>query len=201
MKVNTAGLFSLAASAEDVEEVGDIEIVEDGAPPPRPPAAPRMRKSTLESFNDEMSVLDRPLEGEEEFYDEPKPRRWRVPAIGGVIFLASCAAYLGVLRHRGTAEAAAAPAPAVATARPVAATPPVAAAAPAAADPTAAPAAPAAVEAPSAPPAAAPAAAPVVADASGAGAHHHHHGRHASASASASTHHHHHGGHGHHGRA
>jgi hypothetical protein len=214
MKVNTAGLFSLshAASAQAVDDLdmdGEIEVVEVEGPPAPPSAAavtaqpPRIRKTTLEHFNEEMSVLDRPLEGEVEFYDEPKPRRWRVPAIGGVIFLASCAAYLGVLRHRSTAEAAPAPAPAPAVATaPAAATPPGAAAVPAATAPTVAPAAAVANEAPNAPPAVAPAAsadAPVVADASGAGAHHHHHGRHASASGSA--HHHHHGGHGHHGRA
>lgn len=202
MKVNTAGLFSLSHAAaaqavDDAELDGEIEIVEvEGPPaPPRGDAvsapAPRMRKTTLEHFNDEMSVLDRPLEGEVEFYDEPRRRRWRVPAIGGVIFLASCAAYLGVLRHRNTAEAAAAPASIVATAPPIVATSPVAA------SPAAAPAGPAAVEAPSAPAAAANAATPVVADASGTGAPHHHHARHASAG----SHHHHHGGHGHHGRA
>lgn len=190
MKVNTAGLFSLAHRAPTLElEVGeDVEIVADQGPP----AAPRIRKTTLEHFNEEMSVLDRPLEGEVEFYDEPKPRRWRVPATGAAIFLVSCGAYLGVLRHRSTAAALAAPAPAaVVAAAPAVATPPPVAAAPSGS---------AAVEPASAPPAPAPApsaAAPVVADASGAGAHHHHHARHASAGA----HHHHHGGRGHHGRA
>ncbi|HEY4393446.1 MAG TPA: hypothetical protein VGP64_05270 [Polyangia bacterium] len=198
MKVNTAGLFSLAHTAhqQDREDGGELEIVEAEGPPAPPraeaPAAPRMRKTTLENFNDEMSVLDHPLEEEVEFYDEPRPRRWRVPAIGGVIFFASCAAYLG-LRHWSTAEAAAAPAaaPAVMAASAVAATSP----------PAPPPAAPAAVEASGAPPAAAPAAgapAPVVADASGAGPHHHHHAGHANASA---HHHRHHGGHGHHARA
>src|SRR3954469_13782987 len=35
---------------------------------------PRGRKSTLDSFNEEMAVLDRPLEGEVEYADEA-PRR------------------------------------------------------------------------------------------------------------------------------
>ena len=207
MKVNTAGLFSLAhaAPAQDVE--GEIEIVAVEGPPPPPhidtagEPAPRMRKSTLEHFNEEMSVLERPLEGEPEFYDEPRPRRWRVPAIGAVVFLVSCVTYLGVLRHRSAAEGvatAASPAASGASASPVAASAPVVAAPK--------PAEPAPSEAPSpgvdpggaaAAPAPVAAAAPVVADASSAGAHHHHHhhGR------PAAAHHHHHGGHGHRGRA
>jgi len=39
---------------------------------------PRPRRSTLETFNDEMAVLERPLEGDVEYYDEPAPRSaWR----------------------------------------------------------------------------------------------------------------------------
>src|SRR5581483_9300070 len=39
----------------------------------------RPRRSTLETFNEEMALLDRPLENEEiEYYDEEPPRRpWR----------------------------------------------------------------------------------------------------------------------------
>jgi hypothetical protein len=181
MKVNTAGLFSLAHAAP-------TQAVDDGPPPPPVRAdgptevAPRVRKTTLDNFNEEMSVLDRPMEVEVEFYDEPRPRRWRVPAIGAAIFVLSCGAYLGLLRHRRAAEAAStAPAPAAAPV--VASAPPVPSAATIAA---------------TAPPAAAvpatPASAPIVADRSGARAHHHHqHARHGGQ-------HHHHGGHGHHAR-
>ncbi len=195
MKVNTAGLFSLAHAAPE-PVVGDEPSVEVSIEVTAE-LAPRMRKSTLENFNEEMSVLDRPLEGEVEFYDEPRPRRWRVPTIGAAIFALSCGAYLGVLRHRGAAEAA----PAAAAARPLVTATAVAAAPPAeAAQPAAAPAA-APSEAADAPPAeAAPAAAPattptpILADESRADGHRHHRGRHGS------EHHHHHGGHGHHAR-
>lgn len=97
MKVNTAGLFSLshmASSHPDGEQ-----------PPPLPTDAPvdrcpRVRTTTLDRFNQEMSVLDQPLDGEVEFYDEPRPRRWRVPAIGVAIFALSCAGYLTAARYR-----------------------------------------------------------------------------------------------------
>ena len=181
MKVNTAGLFSLAHAAP-------TQAVDDGPPPPPVRAdgptevAPRVRKTTLDHFNDEMSVLDRPMEAEVEFYDEPRPRRWRVPAIGAAIFVLSCGAYLGLLRHRRAAEAASA-ATAPAAAPVVASAPPVPSAA------TTAAMAPPAAAAP-----ATPASAPIVADGSGARAHHHHqHARHGGQ-------HHHHGGHGRHAR-
>ncbi|HEY6476952.1 MAG TPA: hypothetical protein VI456_10250 [Polyangia bacterium] len=184
MKVNTAGLFSL-------EHAAPTQAVDDEPPPPPPvradgptEVAPRVRKTTLDNFNEEMSVLDRPLdEVEVEFYDEPKPRRWRVPAIGAAIFALSCGAYLGVLRHRRTAEAtSAATVPAPAATPVVASAPPVPSAATTAA---------------TVPPAAAATAATApassVADGSGARAHHHHHARHGGQ-------HHHHGGHGHYAR-
>lgn len=41
---------------------------------------PRGRKSTLDSFNDEMAVLDRPLEGDVEYVDEA-PRRSRMRGV------------------------------------------------------------------------------------------------------------------------
>jgi hypothetical protein len=185
MKVNSAGLFSLAHSAPEHAAVGEeVEVVIDEGPPP----PPRTRKTTLETFNDEMAVMDRPLEGEEEFYDEPRPRRWRVPAIGAAIFALSCGAYLGLARHRGVADAATvatAPAPPSARAAVAAAPAPEPAAAPAAA--------PAPGEAAAAPTAAAPSPAPIVADDSR--GEHHHRGRHGG-----ERHHHHHGGHGHHAR-
>jgi hypothetical protein len=182
MKVNTAGLFSLA-------HVAPTQAVDDGPPPPPVRAdgptevAPRVRKTTLDNFNEEMSVLDRPMEVEVEFYDEPRPRRWRVPAIGAAIFVLSCGAYLGLLRHRRAAEAAsAATVPAAAPAPVVASAPSVPSAATTAAMPPPAAAAPAT-----------PAPAPVVADRSDARAHHHHHARHGGQ-------HHHRGGHGRHAR-
>jgi pyruvate/2-oxoglutarate dehydrogenase complex dihydrolipoamide acyltransferase (E2) component len=192
MKVNTAGLFSLAQAAPEpvVGEEPSVEVSIEVTTE----RAPRVRKTTLDHFNEEMAVLDRPLEGEVEYYDEPRPRRWRVPTIGAAIFALSCGAYLGVLRHRGAADAATA----ATTARPPVAAPAVAAAPPAEAAPPAAPS-----EAAGAPPAeAAPAAAapaptptPILADESRADGHRHHRGRHSS-----EHHHRHHAGHGHHAR-
>ena len=47
-------------------------------PPPVPNDPGRARRSTLDFFNDEMAVLDRPLEGAVEYVDEaPRPSRWR----------------------------------------------------------------------------------------------------------------------------
>ena len=47
-------------------------------PPPVPNDAGRGRRSTLDFFNDEMAVLERPLEGAGEYVDEaPGPSRWR----------------------------------------------------------------------------------------------------------------------------
>jgi hypothetical protein len=60
-----------------------VEIVEDD-----PPSAGRVRvrKTTLESFNEEMAVLDRPLASEVEYVDEaPAPSRMkRLTIVAGV---------------------------------------------------------------------------------------------------------------------
>jgi hypothetical protein len=101
----------------------------------------RVRKNTFERFNDEMSVLDRPLENDVEYYDEEPPSRApRVAAIGAVLFLLGGGAFLMLHRH----FAASAPAPVLAAApAPVPAAAPAPVPAPA---PVAMPAAPAAVE-------------------------------------------------------
>ena len=93
----------------------------------------RPRKTTLENFNDELAILDRPLEDEVEYYDE-RPRRqqrWAAtsPVIIGSVFFAG-AAVLFLSRPDpdtiiAAAQAAAARAPAAAQSTPVA-TPPVA---------------------------------------------------------------------------
>ena len=50
-----------------------------------PPPLPAGRKSTIELFNDDLAVLDRPLEGEVEYFDDAQPpSRWRQ----GVAFFA-----------------------------------------------------------------------------------------------------------------
>jgi len=53
----------------------------------------RPRKTTLENFNEELAALDRPLEGDVEYYDErpqPRPRRWAGTSavIIGTVFFA-----------------------------------------------------------------------------------------------------------------
>ena len=97
MKANSAGLFSLSHMAPSLS-TGD-------QPPPAPTDAqvdrsPRVRTTTLDRFNQEMSVLDQPLDGEVEYYDEPQPRRWRVPAIGMAIFALTFGGYLTAARYR-----------------------------------------------------------------------------------------------------
>jgi hypothetical protein len=69
--------------------------------------SPRVRTTTLDHFNQEMSALDRPLDEEVEYYDEPKPRRWRVPAIGMAIFVLSCGGYLTAARYLHAPQVAA----------------------------------------------------------------------------------------------
>jgi hypothetical protein len=68
-------------------------------PNARQPEAPPPRKRTaslsividepdaVESLNQELAVLDRPLEGEVEYYDERPPRGWRAGATGLVLTL------------------------------------------------------------------------------------------------------------------
>jgi hypothetical protein len=55
----------------------------------------RVRRSTIERFNDELAILDRPLEGEVEYYDDPRPRSgWRRvgPVVGALALLGAGAA-------------------------------------------------------------------------------------------------------------
>ena len=127
---------------------------------------PRPRRSTLETFNEEMSVLDRPLEGEVEYYDEAPSRlsAWRrVGMFVGVAVLIGVGGAVVMSRHHAQAAAAAQPAaPAsavvIATAAPAVVPPPALVAeqpAPAAVAPAEAPSAPIAVaEAPAENPAA-----------------------------------------------
>ena len=190
MKANSAGLFSLSHMAPS-HPTGD-------QPPPAPTdgpvdRSPRVRTTTLDRFNQEMSVLEQPLDEEVEYYDEPRPRRWRVPAIGAAIFALSFGGYLTAARYRHAPQVAAsepsAPSPAAAVVAAVPAPPsapavvPPARAATAAAPPTEKP------ETASADKTTAPSKS--VALRTKADGHHHHHSRHASGR-------HHHGGHAHH---
>jgi len=93
---------------------------------------PRTRRSTIERFNDEMAVLDRPLENEAEYFEEEPPRKGRRLGV-----LACAAVALGaaafMLWSRVSGAVSAAPPLVVASALSVAepASPPVAAPAPA----------------------------------------------------------------------
>ena len=79
------------------------------------PDLPRPRRTTLETFNDEMAVLDRPLENDVEYFDEKPPaKRRRFGAIaGGVLVLGAVAS---LLFSRGSGEAHATPPLAIASA-------------------------------------------------------------------------------------
>lgn len=187
MKANSAGLFSLSHMAPS-PSTGD-------QPPPVPTDAqvdrsPRVRTTTLDRFNQEMSVLDQPLDGEVEYYDEPQPRRWRVRAIGVAIFALSFCGYLTAARHRHAPQVAVREPSASPPAAEVVAAVPAPPAAPAVAK--SAPAAAPATEKPETAGADEPAApSKPVAVHTKADGHHHHPSRHASGR-------HHHGGHAHH---
>src|SRR5688572_4005473 len=45
----------------------------------------RPRKTTLETFNDELAILDRPIEGEVEYYDERPSQRRRWPGMSAAV--------------------------------------------------------------------------------------------------------------------
>jgi hypothetical protein len=160
MKANSARLFNIEIPSESAS-------VEDAPPPVRTGAegeeelAPRVRKNTFDVFNEEMSALDRPLEAEVEYYDEPRPRRWKVPAIGLAIFVVSCAGgYLALARLRAPGGGATTATTAI---------PPAATTVVAPAPPSAAPA----------PPGVAPASAPLARADARSDEHHHHRSRHA----------------------
>src|SRR4051812_22529839 len=79
----------------------------------------RPRRSTLETFNDEMAALDRPIEAEAEYFDEPPPpsRLRRAAGLVGVIVIVGVGGAALILRQRAGADThvqvspAAAPAP------------------------------------------------------------------------------------------
>jgi hypothetical protein len=111
---------------------GAIEIIEDGPSSEEPV---RERKSTLQAFNEELAVLERPLEGEVEYVDEaPPPSRLKrmgisvgvvltLMGIGGGIWLSRRQAAAGSLTQAEQQAAAPAMAPALVIAAPAAAAP------------------------------------------------------------------------------
>jgi hypothetical protein len=96
----------------------------------------RPRRTTLEAFNEEMAVLDRPLENEVEYYDETPPAKGRkLGALAGAMLVLGAAGFLLLSRASGSTPA----------------TPPLAIAAPAAPAPSPAPVATPVAPAPAAP--------------------------------------------------
>lgn len=84
----------------------------------------RKRRSTLDTFNDEMSVLERPIDGEVEYFDEKPPSRWpRFLGFVAVMVVVGVGGSFLISRHRaaaGTQALAAQPSPpAPAAAQPV----------------------------------------------------------------------------------
>jgi len=85
----------------------------------------RPRRSTLETFNDELAVLERPLEGDVEYVDEPRKSRLRPIGFAAVMVVVGVGGALFMSRHRAAEQAetkvvaAATPAPALAAAPPV----------------------------------------------------------------------------------
>jgi hypothetical protein len=83
------------------------------APPPAQEATERPRRNTIERFNDELSVLERPLEGDVEYYDEaPPPARLRKAVAFVMAAGLTAAGSLFIMRHVPGREAVAQPSPA-----------------------------------------------------------------------------------------
>lgn len=88
--------------------------------------SPRPRRSTLERFNEELAILDRPLESEIEYYDDDPPSRGpRILGVTAVLVLLVGVGFVLGGPSAGEAGAAAEPAVAVAVTRPVVTTPSV----------------------------------------------------------------------------
>jgi hypothetical protein len=91
---------------DDVPAVSAAIPIDSGAIVVEEPVGPpehhqRQRRSTLDTFNDEMAVLERPLEGDVEYVDEKPPTRWRAAAafITTVAIVGGGGAFM-IHRHR-----------------------------------------------------------------------------------------------------
>ena len=113
-----------------VEEPPSGPVAAAAAAPTSAAMDQRPRKNTLERFNDEMSVLERPLEGEAEYFDEaPPPSRWkRAGVFVGIVAIVGLGGGFAMSRRNAAVIAVAqAPATAAAVAATTAAVPPAAA--------------------------------------------------------------------------
>ena len=86
----TAGDGIVIDEAAPIAESAAMPITDSAfvrtEPPPVPNDPGRARPSTLDFFNEEMAVLDRPLESAAEYVDEaPPPSRWRRVGMFAVI--------------------------------------------------------------------------------------------------------------------
>ena len=128
----TGGMTRNSGEVVVIEEAPSVPSAVDRreeptAPKHVPPPMPPGRKSTIEEFNEELAALERPLEGEVEYFDEAQPpSRWRqAGAFFAVVVVVGVGGALLISRNRASADArelAAAQAPPAAAA--VAAAPP-----------------------------------------------------------------------------
>jgi hypothetical protein len=127
VKIDEATAISAAIPIDS----GAIVVEEPLAPPEQ---HQRQRRSTLDTFNDDMAILEAPLEGDVEYVDEARPRRWQQVAafIGTVVIVGGGGAFL-IHRHRAGLAAHELPSPPAAVTAESAPPPPVAVAQPPAA--------------------------------------------------------------------
>jgi hypothetical protein len=135
----TGGMTRNSGEVVVLEEAASVPSAVDRreeptAPKHVPPPMPAGRKSAVEEFNDELAVLERPLEVEY-FDDEKPPSRWRQAAgFMAVVVVVGVGGALLISRNRAAADARelaagpASPAPAAAAAAAAAPSPALAAA-------------------------------------------------------------------------
>ena len=156
----TQGLWTIGPKGEMSRGSNEVVVIEEApvpsavdrreeptAPKHVPPPMPPGRKSAVEEFNEELAVLERPLEGEVEYFEDAQPpSRWRqAGAFLAVVVVVGVGGSLLISRNRAAADARELAAGQASPAAAVAAAPPPALAAAQTPPAPAAPEAPAAV--------------------------------------------------------
>jgi len=107
----TGGMTRNSGEVVVIEEAPSVpspvdRTEEPTAPKHVPPPLPAGRKSTIEVFNDELAALERPLEGEVEYFDEAQPpSRWRqAGALFAVVVVVGVGGALLISRNRAAAD-------------------------------------------------------------------------------------------------